>query len=119
MGVCRTNIWFRALKLGALAHIVDTDLRARDVRLTMGGEPTFVGIDEPESLDAPGPMKQTRGRALIRCLREKTALGAVLHALSENGQKLYVFTVTATSASPAPGSSYNILGPLNMIVQPR
>jgi uncharacterized protein (DUF2126 family) len=49
----------------------------------MGGEPTFVGIDEPESpqwnIDALGPMKRTRGLALIQCLREKTPPGAMLH----------------------------------------
>jgi uncharacterized protein (DUF2126 family)/transglutaminase-like putative cysteine protease len=71
------------LQVERLAHGVDADLEARDVRLTMGGEPTFVGIDEPESpqwnIDALGPMKRTRGLALIQCLREKVAPGAVLH----------------------------------------
>jgi uncharacterized protein (DUF2126 family)/transglutaminase-like putative cysteine protease len=66
-----------------LAHNVDADLKAQDVRLTMGGEPTFVGIDEPESpqwnIDALGPMKRSRGLALIQCLRERTAPGAMLH----------------------------------------
>src|SRR6202142_2692153 len=66
-----------------VAHRVDADLAAQDVRLTMGGEPTFVGIDEPESpqwnIDALGPMKRTRGLALIRCLGEKVAAGALLH----------------------------------------
>jgi uncharacterized protein (DUF2126 family) len=66
-----------------LAQTVDADLSAQDVRLTMGGEPTFVGIDEPESpqwnIDALGPMKRIRGLALIQCLREKTAPGALLH----------------------------------------
>ena len=45
-----------------LAHSVDTDLADNDVRLTMGGEPTFVGIDEPDSPqwngDAMGPLKR-------------------------------------------------------------
>ena len=67
----------------AVAHAVDAELKKQDVRLTMGGEPTFVGIDEPESrqwnLDALGPLKRTRGLALIRGLREKTATGAMLH----------------------------------------
>ena len=66
-----------------VAHYVDADLETQDVRLTMGGEPTFVGIDEPESpqwnIDALGPMKRSRGLALIQCLREKTAPGAMLH----------------------------------------
>ena len=71
------------LQVEQVAHRVDADLEAQDVRLTMGGEPTFVGIDEPESpqwnIDALGPMKRTRGLALIQCLREKVAPGALLH----------------------------------------
>ena len=66
-----------------VARRVDADLKAQDVRLTMGGEPTFVGIDEPESpqwnIDALGPMKRSRGLDLIQCLREKMAPGALLH----------------------------------------
>ncbi len=65
-----------------LAHAIDDDLLKHDVRLTMGGEPTFVGIDEPESpqwnIDALGPLKRTRGLTLIRRLRERTAPQALL-----------------------------------------
>ena len=66
-----------------LAHQVDRQLIEQDVRLTMGGEPTFVGIDEPESpqwnLEALGPSKRTRALILIRRLRERTAPGGLLH----------------------------------------
>jgi uncharacterized protein (DUF2126 family) len=71
------------LQVEQVAHRVDADLEEQDVRLTIGGEPTFVGIDEPESpqwnIDALGPIKRTRGLALIRCLHEKVAPGALLH----------------------------------------
>jgi uncharacterized protein (DUF2126 family)/transglutaminase-like putative cysteine protease len=71
------------LQVEQVAHHVDAHLEAQNVRLTMGGEPTFVGVDEPESpqwnIDALGPMKRARGLALIQCLREKVAPGAVLH----------------------------------------
>jgi uncharacterized protein (DUF2126 family)/transglutaminase-like putative cysteine protease len=71
------------LRVQEVAHKIDADLEAQDVRLTMGGEPTFVSIDEPESpewnIDALGPMKRTRGLALIRSLRERVAPGGVLH----------------------------------------
>ncbi len=66
-----------------VAHAVDADLEAQDVRLTMGGEPTFVGIDEPESpqwnIDALGQMKRTRGLSLIQGLRERMSSGGLLH----------------------------------------
>ena len=42
-----------------------------------------------------------------------------LYAISTNGQKLYVFTVTPTSWRQAPGSPYPIAHPKNIIVQPR
>jgi uncharacterized protein (DUF2126 family)/transglutaminase-like putative cysteine protease len=70
-------------RVRTVAHAVDRELDAHDARLTMGGEPTFVGIDEPESpqwnIEALGPIKRTRGLALIRRLRERTAPGALLH----------------------------------------
>src|SRR5271168_2161910 len=70
-------------KVQQVAHSVDADLEAQDVRLTMGGEPTFVGIDEAESpqwsIDALGAMKRTLGLGLIQCLRERVAPGGMLH----------------------------------------
>jgi uncharacterized protein (DUF2126 family)/transglutaminase-like putative cysteine protease len=66
-----------------VAHEVDRKLTEQDVRLTMGGEPTFVGIDEPESpqwnVEALGLIKRSRGLVLIRRLRERTAPGGLLH----------------------------------------
>jgi len=71
------------LRIRQVAHRVDRDLMAHDVRLTMGSEPTYVGIDEPESaqwkIDALGDIKRTRGLALIQALREKMAPGGLLH----------------------------------------
>jgi uncharacterized protein (DUF2126 family) len=66
-----------------VAHSIDKELHAQDVRLTMGAEPTFVGLDEPESpqwnIDALGAAKRVRGLALIQGLREKMAPCALLH----------------------------------------
>jgi len=76
----REEEWSRVREV---AHAVDRKLTEQDVRLTMGGEPTFVGIDEPESLqwsvEALGEVKRTRGLVLIRRLRERTAPGGLLH----------------------------------------
>jgi uncharacterized protein (DUF2126 family)/transglutaminase-like putative cysteine protease len=70
-------------RINNLAYLVDAHLESGDVRLTMGGEPTFVGIDNPDSpewnVDALGDSKRTRSVDLIRRLQHKLAPGALLH----------------------------------------
>jgi uncharacterized protein (DUF2126 family) len=69
--------------LDALGERVDADLAAHDVRLTMGGEPTFVSIDDYQSAEwntaALGPGKRLRADELIRRLHDRFALGGLLH----------------------------------------
>ena len=61
----------------ALGTRVDERLAAGDVRLTVGGEPTFVSIDnqvDPEwTTDADGPLKRERASALAAQLKQRWA----------------------------------------------
>jgi uncharacterized protein (DUF2126 family)/transglutaminase-like putative cysteine protease len=67
----------------AMGQKVDADLQAHDVRLTMGGEPTFVSIDDFEGEEwktvALGPLKRQRAADLFGRLHRRFAPGALLH----------------------------------------
>ena len=72
--------WKEILKLG---NKVEKELVKNDVRLTMGGEPTFVSIDDMESAqwntEADGPHKRKLANDLTKRLLEKIAIGGGLH----------------------------------------
>jgi uncharacterized protein (DUF2126 family)/transglutaminase-like putative cysteine protease len=72
--------WASILAVGEVVH---QESVASDVRLTTGGEPTFVSID---NVDAPewnttalGPHKRRLADQLLRRLRDRFGPGAVLH----------------------------------------
>ncbi len=64
-------------------HEIDKRLLAGDVRLTMGGEPTFVAADDMEGLEwntaAIGPNKRRYAEELVRRLERRFAPGGLLH----------------------------------------
>lgn len=67
----------------ALGHAVDEKLRLGDVRLTMGGEPTFVSIDDMDGAEwtvaASGPTKRKLAGRLLKKLRDRFAPNGFLH----------------------------------------
>jgi uncharacterized protein (DUF2126 family)/transglutaminase-like putative cysteine protease len=69
--------------IDALGEQVDADLVANDVRLTQGGEPTFVSIDDMDGPEwnyaALSPKKRQLGEILIKRLKAKFAPEGFLH----------------------------------------
>jgi uncharacterized protein (DUF2126 family)/transglutaminase-like putative cysteine protease len=67
----------------ALGRRIDEALRAGDVRLTMGGEPTFLSIDDRDGEEwnflALGPEKRKLAGVLLRRLRDRFAPGGLLY----------------------------------------
>jgi len=75
-----TEQWERIVAAG---HLVDEKLNAGDVRLTMGGEPTFISIDDPDgpewNFTANSQRKRELSGELIKRLRKHYAPGGLLH----------------------------------------
>jgi len=74
-----TDAQWAAIKAAGAA--VDTALNGSDIRLTMGGEPTFVSVADAEgaewTIDALGPTKRREAGHLLRRLIPLWAPGAV------------------------------------------
>ncbi len=72
--------WKRIQSLGCR---IDQDICAADMRLTMGGEPTFVSIDNMDGAEwntaALGPEKRKLAERLLDRLRKRFAPGGLLH----------------------------------------
>ncbi len=66
-----------------LGHVLDDRLLEQDVRLTMGGEPTFVSATDMEAAewntDALGPTKERYADALLRRLHARFSPGGFMH----------------------------------------
>ena len=70
-------------EIEGLGHQIDDTLLKRDVRLTQGGEPTFVAVNDPDGAEwntaALGPTKRIYAAELFHRLREKYAPNGLMH----------------------------------------
>ena len=77
-------------RIEALGHTVDAHIQRGDMRLTMGGEPTFVSVDDrdgaawnTDALDPPSAdkrrSKRALGAALLQRMKAKYAPQGLLH----------------------------------------
>jgi uncharacterized protein (DUF2126 family)/transglutaminase-like putative cysteine protease len=82
----RVTLPYSELQWGAIDELgkqVDADLRRMDVRLTQGGEPTFVSVDDREggewNTEAMGPTKRVLSDDLMGRLRKRYGRGGLVH----------------------------------------
>ena len=70
-------------EIESLGQQLDAELRRNDCRLTMGGEPTFVSIDDMDGAEwntiPVGPTKRRLADGLMKRLRQRFTIGALLH----------------------------------------
>ncbi len=70
-------------RIDALGRRIDADLVSHDVRLTQGGEPTFVSVDDRDgaewNTEALGPTKRGLAAALLERLKGKYAPTGLVH----------------------------------------
>jgi len=71
------------LEIDAAGREIDQQLFEHDVRLTMGGEPTFVSVDDMDGVEwnfaALGTKKRELAEKLLRRLKRRFAPGGLLH----------------------------------------
>ena len=69
--------------INTLGHQVDEDIIRNDIRLTMGGEPTFISIDDTENpewdTEADRPEKRRLAAVLLKRLRDSFGPGGALY----------------------------------------
>ena len=71
------------VEIESLGHQIDDTLGKLDVRLTQGGEPTFVAVDDPDGAEwntaALGPTKRIFAADIFHRLRSKYAPHGLMH----------------------------------------